>query len=203
MQSSASAAAAIETRPGLTSLEIEQANRYLQQTRDGVIGAIKGLSEAQWRFKPAPDRWSIAETAEHVAFVQERVLGILRDQLLMGPKGNGDRKLKLHIDAIVINQFPNRLAKFPAPEFLHPKGDCSLPEVHDRVAANTLSFSECLESMPYLRDHVLESPPLKAVSKGEHVFMDGYQWLLAAAAHAERHTKQILEVKADSRFPAA
>jgi hypothetical protein len=31
--------------------------------------------------------------------------------------------------------------------------------------------------------------------------MDGYQWILAAAAHAERHTKQILEVIANAAFP--
>jgi hypothetical protein len=32
--------------------------------------------------------------------------------------------------------------------------------------------------------------------------MDGYQWVLATAAHTERHTKQILEVKSDPNFPA-
>jgi hypothetical protein len=32
--------------------------------------------------------------------------------------------------------------------------------------------------------------------------LDGYEWILAAAAHSERHTKQILEVKADPNFPA-
>jgi hypothetical protein len=31
--------------------------------------------------------------------------------------------------------------------------------------------------------------------------MDGYQWILAAAAHTERHAKQMLEVKADDDFP--
>jgi hypothetical protein len=31
--------------------------------------------------------------------------------------------------------------------------------------------------------------------------MDGYRWILAAAAHAERHTKQILEVIGNAAFP--
>jgi len=30
--------------------------------------------------------------------------------------------------------------------------------------------------------------------------IDGYQWILAASAHTERHTKQILEVRADPGF---
>jgi len=31
--------------------------------------------------------------------------------------------------------------------------------------------------------------------------MDAYQWILFIAAHSERHTKQLLEVKADPNFP--
>ena len=70
MQSNTSGAAAIAAPQTLTSSEIEQANLHLQQTQDGVIGAIKRLSEAQWKFKPAPDRWSIAEVDEHLALMR-------------------------------------------------------------------------------------------------------------------------------------
>jgi len=31
--------------------------------------------------------------------------------------------------------------------------------------------------------------------------LDAYQWVLFIAAHSERHTKQIDEVKADPHFP--
>ena len=31
--------------------------------------------------------------------------------------------------------------------------------------------------------------------------MDGYQWLLLIAAHCERHTAQILEIKAMPGYP--
>ncbi len=31
--------------------------------------------------------------------------------------------------------------------------------------------------------------------------LDAYEWVLFIAAHSERHTKQILEVKADPNFP--
>jgi hypothetical protein len=199
MQATSQAASAAE-HP-LTPAELELATLHLQQTRDAVIGALSGLSEAQWKFKPAPAVWSIAEIAEHIAFVQERVLGILRDQLPAAPAAPAGRDLEL-VDALIINHFPNRLAKFPAPEPLHPKGDCALPVTLDRVKTNTRTFSECLASMPDLRERVMESAPLKAISKGRHTMMDGYQWILAASAHTERHAKQILEVRADPRFPA-
>jgi hypothetical protein len=32
---------------------------------------------------------------------------------------------------------------------------------------------------------------------------DGYQWLLATAAHTERHIQQIREAKADHNFPTS
>jgi len=40
---------------------------------------------------------------------------------------------------------------------------------------------------------VVEHPALGA--------LDGYQWVLFLAAHGVRHTKQILEVKAEPCFP--
>ena len=43
--------------------------------------------------------------------------------------------------------------------------------------------------------------PVKAISKGKYETADGYQWLLLAAGHTERHTKQILEVRAHADFP--
>jgi len=201
MQSGTSTAAAVATPQALTLSEIDQANLHLDQTRNGVIGALIGLSEAQWRFKPALGVWSIAENMEHIIFVEERLLGIIRDQIPTAPLSPAGRNFQL-VDAMIVNQFPNRLTKYPAPEALNPKGDCALNEARDRMAVNTGKLAACLESVPDLRWHVLESPPLKAISKGEHVLMDGYQWILAASAHTERHTKQILEVKADPRFPA-
>jgi hypothetical protein len=33
--------------------------------------------------------------------------------------------------------------------------------------------------------------------------LDGYDWILAVAAHTARHTQQILEVKADPGFPVS
>ena len=65
----------------LESTELEQTFQYFDQTRNRVIEATSGLSDAQWRFKPAPDRWSIAENLEHMVMVQERVLGPIREKL--------------------------------------------------------------------------------------------------------------------------
>ena len=58
-----------------------------------------------------------------------------------------------------------------------------------------------VESTSDLRQHVLESPPLRFVTNGEFETMDGYQWALTVAAHDQRHVGQILEVQADPNYP--
>jgi len=185
----------------LTAQELDQARRFLEQTQNAVVGATKGLSEAQWRFKPSPDRWSIAENLEHIVIVQERVLGPVLDGLANAPAPPAERDNE-QVDNIVINQFPNRLAKFQAPEFVHPEEPIEPRELLNRLAANYARLADCLESRPGLRQHVVPAAPLKAVSKGAFESMDGYQWILAAAAHTERHAKQMLEVMAEPGYPA-
>src|SRR5260370_10752724 len=59
----ASAASAQEVTPA----EKDNALQYLETTKKNVLEATKGLSEAQWDFKPAPDRWSGAQLMEHIA----------------------------------------------------------------------------------------------------------------------------------------
>jgi DinB superfamily len=191
--------AAIAVDQALTASEMDRARLFLEQTQSGVVGAIRSLSESQWTFKPSPGRWSIAEIVEHIVFVQERVLGPIREQLATAqavPTHDYQR-----VDEIVIYQFSNRLTKFPAPEFAHPTGGSARSEALERVSTNYVRLKDYLESTPDPRQHGMESPPLQLISKGAYQYMDGYQWILSAAAHTERHTKQILEVIADASFP--
>ena len=191
---------AVSRAAALMPSEIELAASHLRQTTNCLIGAIKGTTDNQWTFRATPGSWSIAEIVEHILFVQERVVGMVCTQLTAGTPASADRDCQ-RIDAVIINQFPNRLGKFPAPEPSHPKGNLPLALALERISANAQSLAECLATVPDLRKFVLDSPPLKAISKGEYTVMDGYQWILAASAHTERHTKQILEVRADPAFP--
>ena len=54
----------------LSDQERERAIAYLQETRKDFLAAVDGLSEEQWKFKASPERWSIAETAEHIAHTE-------------------------------------------------------------------------------------------------------------------------------------
>ena len=183
----------------MTPSDVDRARLYLQQTESGVIGATKGLTAAQWNFKPAPDRWSIAEIVEHIVLAQDLVLGPIREQLAKAPaaKGRDNRA----VDEAVIALLPDRTSKFPAPDILQPTGRWKPAVSMDRLAKNYAQLTSYLENTPDLRGHAIEALPLQAVSTGVYDSMDGYQWILAAGGHTERHTKQILEVRADPNFP--
>ena len=176
----------------ITNMEREQAVRYLADTRAGVIEAVKGLSEAQFSFKPGPDRWSIAECLEHIAIVENAVLSGVRVRLEKGPAPAADRDVK-QIDAMILTTVPDRSTKVKAPAQLVPTGNSAPAANLEHFLASRQQTVNWLKSDSNLRGHSVDHPVLGP--------LDGYEWILAAAGHSERHTKQILEVKADPNFP--
>ena len=176
----------------LTQADRDRGLKYLEQTRDAIVAATKGLSEAQMKFKPAPDRWSVAETLEHIALAEDFLLQNLTNKIMKSPAGPADRDTA-RADAMVLAMIPDRSHKAQAPPPLVPTGRWPPAETLDhfqKSRAQTIAF---LESTPDLRQHVADSP------LGQP--LDAYEWLLFVSAHSERHTKQILEVKADPNFP--
>jgi uncharacterized damage-inducible protein DinB len=77
----------------LESTDIDQARQYFDRSRGRVVEVTTGLSDAQWKFKPAPDRWSIAEILEHMVIVHERVIRRVREELPQAPAPPPDRDL--------------------------------------------------------------------------------------------------------------
>ncbi len=177
----------------LTQADRDRAVKYLESTRQGVQDATAGLSEAQWNFKPAPDRWSVAEVTEHIAAAEDFLRGMVTDQVMKAPPRPAGEDVKA-IDEMVLTAIPDRTHKAQAPEPLKPTNRFSSPEASLKHFAEsreqTLDF---LKKHDDLRDHASDSPMGKK--------LDAYEWILFVAAHSERHTKQINEVKADPKFP--
>jgi hypothetical protein len=186
----------VASQPSSSLLSLEEKNKaahYLASTRDNVIHAVTGLSDSQWDFKPAPDRWSVAEIVEHIALVENRVHAII-DAMPSAPAAERDR-IDSQVDELILTQVPQRLTKVPAGPQVSPSRQWSPLEALKRFSDNRDQTFELLASAPSLRGHVVPHPVLGP--------WDGYQWILAAAAHCARHTEQILEVKADAGFPEA
>ena len=193
-QSSPAPASAAQSKP-LTAEERETALKSLQATNDGFLKAISGLSEKQWKFKPAPDRWSIAEVSEHIAVSESTIFGILQSKFMAGPPTPEKRAEVKMTDDQILQMVPDRSHKAQAPEFLKPTGRWAtrdeLAKSFQDSRKSTMDYVKITEDD--LRDHFGPHPAFGT--------LDGYQWILLISAHSERHTKQIEEVKADPKFP--
>lgn len=176
----------------ITPAERERALAYLAQSEKGLVEAVQGLSETQWSFKPAPDRWSVAEVVEHVAVVEDVVGQKIFTQYAKAPAPAADRDAK-QIDAMILERVTDRTTKFQAPPAAQPTGRWTPEGALERFLAARGETTSILKTNPDLRGHVVAHPVFGP--------LDGYQWILAVAAHTERHTKQIREVEADPNFP--
>src|SRR5882762_1173459 len=79
------AAAMVASAQEVTQAEKERALQYLESTKKGVLDATKGLSDAQWNFRPAPDRWSVAQVMEHLAAAEDMIRGLAQEQVMKTP----------------------------------------------------------------------------------------------------------------------
>ena len=186
-------AGALANAQSLSQADRDKALSYLESTRQGVVDATKGLSPAQWNFKAGPDRWSVAQVTEHIAAAEDYIRGMVTEKVMNAPARPAGEDVAA-IDEMVVKMIPDRSTKRQAPEPLVPSNRFGSPEgsLKHFLEARTAT-EDFLKKAPDLREHAVDSPLGKK--------LDAYEWILFISAHSERHTKQILEVKADPNFP--
>jgi hypothetical protein len=165
----------------------------LERTREKFLKSVEGLSEAQWNFKAAPEKWSIAQCAEHIAAAEPFIRGVIA-QALTTPIAEDQPKAELVKDETVATMIVDRSHKFSAPEPLIPGNRFGSPaaaiESFKKERAETLTLAT---GDADLRAHAAKHPGFG--------MLDTYGWLLFLSGHSERHTLQIEEVKANPNFP--
>jgi hypothetical protein len=178
----------------LTQSERDKAMSHFHATRKVFLDSVAGLSDAQWDFKAAPERWSIAECAEHIAVSEDAIFEFVRNALA-SPAEPEKKAMTRGKDDMVVKAMPDRSVKAQAPEFLQPKR--RWPDRESLIAHfkdsrdRNIAYLQTTEDD--LRGHFVEHPVFKT--------LDAYQMMLLLSAHCERHTLQINEVKADPNYP--
>jgi hypothetical protein len=166
--------------------------QHIELSRQSLGAAISGLSEAQSNFKPAANRWSIAETLEHIATVEERVIGRISQMLASAPAAPDGRVNDS--DSILISRVLDRSSRFQAPEPVQPTGK-PLSHSMERLAVSRQKLIDLVRSAPPdFRERTASHPALGP--------LDAHQWMIAVAGHCGRHTAQINETKTAPDFPA-
>src|SRR5437016_10599632 len=162
----------------LTQADRDKAVAELEGSRQAFLDATKGLSPEQWNFKAGPDRWSIAECAEHIAvseeFISARIFDLLKTPAT--PEKRGASKVK---DEDLPKLVADRSQKFKAPEPITPKkrwADPAEAVAHFKESRDrNIAYAETTQDD--LRNHFLPHPAAG--------MLDGYQWLLLMSGHTE------------------
>lgn len=191
------APASTATDPRITPEERAKLVKYLRDSEQQFVALLDGVSDDQWVWKPAPDRWSVAEVARHIVISED----YLFDQASLAMKNPADPEWETKTaakTALMERALPDRSRKVQAPEPLNPLG--SSPMSRDEVLkafrakrARTIQFAESTQ-LP-LREHL---------TKGLFPIFDplnAYQFVLYIPLHNIRHNQQIAEVKASADYP--
>ena len=178
----------------ITKKERTYAAKLLKETEKGVKEQVKGLTEAQLKFKAGPDRWSIEECVKHIA-KSEEMLWQMTDSIIKAA-ANPDKRSEIKLtDEQLIQKIEDRSMKVKTMEKLKPE---NIPfkdteEALESFEKNREKLIEYVKSTnDDLRNHITTMP---------FGMVDSYQLILFTAAHSNRHTQQIIEVKADPNYP--
>jgi hypothetical protein len=195
----AALAGAVVFSSSLIAGEVTKADRdklvdHLKKTEAAFLKSIDGVSDAQWTWKAAPDRWSVAETAEHITKSEDLLRGMV-EGMMKAPAAPDLLAKTKGKEEVILKNIPDRSKKATAPEPLVPKGSfaskAALIEAFKAARAKTLAIAGGTTD---LRAYGQAGLPIGEV--------DAYQGVLFLSAHTERHTKQIDEVKATAGYPA-
>jgi len=168
----------------------------LRTSEARLLTLLHGLTEPQWRFREAPERWSIAEIVEHLALQEAFVRGNVQ-RLAEGEAASeaqrAEARAKGTLDAdLARRRAEQRLKSRPANTPTGQREDYeTLIADLQRERAQTIAFAE--ETRADLRGHLFVH-----VAFGD---LDGYQWLMLLATHMDRHALQIEQVMADANWP--
>ena len=168
----------------------------LKSSEDALLTSIKGLTPAQWTFKPSPDDWSIEECTEHLILAEDLIFNEAQ-KVLQTPAVTRLPNATSDGDRLVVAQMEDRSKKAKAPKVIQPTGMFSTPESAAQEFKlrrdKTIAFVKTTNDP--LRVYVGDGPAGPPA--------DVYQFLLEMAAHSVRHTAQIREVKSNTGYPAS
>lgn len=190
---------AVQKGRSMTDGERASLVAHLERTQSLFRETLSGVTPAQWSFKPAPDRWSLAEVAEHIIKAEDLLRGYATGRVLKIPTPpdfvEPSAEQYKEFDAKVMAEAVDRNQKAQAMEPTRPTGAYKTVDeaLQGFSQARAKSIEYARTTQDDLRAHFTPHPTLSR--------MDAYQYLLALAGHAERHVAQITEVKAAAGYP--
>jgi hypothetical protein len=172
----------------MTRAEREHLVAHLEMTQAWLTDEVSSLSIAQLNFRPAPDRWTVAEVVQHLVVAEPNYWNLLNDALKQPPKKLDNPAT----DADVLWYGIDRTRHEKTPSAQNP--------IDQKIDA-----AKALKSFLAMHAQLLEmARSTKEDLRGHAVpewGVDAYQCLLEISTHEQRHILQIREIKATPGFP--
>lgn len=179
----------------ISKSERKYAITLMKETYKEAVKATKDLSEAQLNFKAASDKWSVKDCIYHIAAVEKMLWGMFEGAMKAPANPEKRSEIKLS-DEEVVNMVEDRSRKVQAPEPAQPR-NTGYSSIDEALADFKKTRGEHIKYMKTstedMRNHVVQTPV---------GWLDCYQVYLFIAAHCNRHTQQMNEVKKDPSFPS-
>jgi hypothetical protein len=182
--------------PSLSAEERACVLELLEDSQRDFFEALDGLSETQWRWKPAPEQWSVGETAEHIVLAESLLFASVRRAVASPPNPEWAEQTKGKTE-VVTRVVPSRTGKAAAPDRIVPRAGLTPAQVKEGFAAQRTDMVRfARDTQVALKEHTLAHPfPIFGM-------LHAYHWLLYVPLHTIRHNQQIAEVKAAPGYPA-
>lgn len=176
-------------------IDRQQLVALLRDSAVSFLDSFRGTTPGQFQFKPAPDKWSIAEIAEHVVVAETGSGKLIRGKLTRELASAEMLAAAQGAEARIDSRLQKRDRTFPAPEFVLPTGRWQTPRemvtIFEESRNATIDFLLATELT--LTQYAAPHPALGP--------LNGYQWAYFLVRHAERHVDQIEEVKGAPGYP--
>ncbi len=157
----------------------------LQESRETFLNSFAGVTEEQSRMKPAPDRWSVLDTVEHLTTAETTQLKLISTQRTPRQADAPNREYAF------LQMIPNRTRKMESPETARPIGRFgSLAEAAEQFKSTRAGVIRFLEQ--YTED--LRASEVKHPHPAAGM-VSICEMLVAMAMHAKRHAAQIEEIR--------
>ncbi len=186
-------------KPYVTDEEYAQLVKEIDEAQTLVMGHISGLTDEQWNFKQNPDRWSVGECTEHIARSEKAILEMVK-QVISSPRDpEWFTRTKGKVDIlrqVVPMRGPQGQGGVQAPTEIRPTENWDRARAIREFYVTHGELRAYVETMDRnIKDHTMQHP-VPALN-----WLNAYDWLNLIPLHVIRHSKQILEVQQDPKYP--
>ena len=183
--------------PHPSAEERTQLLNALDESHKEFFAALDAVSGAQWGWKPAPNQWSVGETAHHIVLAEALLFRTVRKAVATPPNPEWEQQTGGKTE-FLFRVLPARQGKAVAPDPIVPRELPTPARVKAQFARQRVEIVKfAAETRVPLKQHTIVHPfPIFGT-------LSAYQWLLYVPLHTMRHHRQIAEVKATPGYPAA